>query len=89
MSVKLLNEHNMEFLSLTGDCRDSSESTLVKMSHCWKTNVTAQLVWKHNMEICKIVFFCLYQNLDFLESSASFMGFRIQFCFQVLTLEIE
>ena len=74
MSVKLLNEHNMEFLSLTGDCRDSSESTLVKMSHCWKTNVTAQLVWKHNMEICKIVFFCLYQNLDFFRVLSFFHG---------------
>ena len=30
MSVKLLTEHNLEFLSLTGDYRGSSESTLVK-----------------------------------------------------------
>ena len=43
MSVKLLNEQYLEFLSLKGDCTDSSESTLVKMPHCWKSHVTAQL----------------------------------------------
>ena len=30
MSVKLLTEHNLEFLSLKGGCTGSSESTLVK-----------------------------------------------------------
>ena len=34
MLVKLLTEHHMEFLSLKGGCRGSSESTLVKMLHC-------------------------------------------------------
>ena len=33
MSVKLLTEHNLEFLSLKGGCTGSSESTLVKMPH--------------------------------------------------------
>ena len=32
MIVKLLNEHHLEFLSLKGGCRGSSESTLVEMS---------------------------------------------------------
>ena len=41
MIVKLLTEHHLEFLSLTGGCRGSSESTLVKMLHCWKSHVTA------------------------------------------------
>ena len=40
MSVKLLNELNLEFLSLTGDCPGSSESTLVKMPDCWKSHAT-------------------------------------------------
>ena len=31
MSIKLLTEHHLEFLSLTGSYRGSSESTLVKM----------------------------------------------------------
>ena len=41
MSVELLTEHHLEFLSLTGGCTGSSESTLVKMPHCWKTHVAA------------------------------------------------
>ena len=44
MIVKLLTEHHMEFLSLNGGCIGSSESTLVKMSNCWKSHVTAQLL---------------------------------------------
>ena len=40
-SVKLLTEHNLEFLRLNGVCTGSSESTLVKMSHCWKSHVAA------------------------------------------------
>ena len=38
MIVKLLTEHHLEFLSLKGGCRGSSESTHVKMSHCWKSH---------------------------------------------------
>ena len=43
MIVKLLTEHHSEFLSLTGGCRGSSESTLVKMPNCWKSHVTTQM----------------------------------------------
>ena len=43
MSVKLLSEHHLEFLSLKRGCTGSSETTLVKMSHCWKSYVTVQL----------------------------------------------
>ena len=43
MIVKLLTEHHLEFLSLKRGCRGSSESVLVKMPHCWKSHVTAQL----------------------------------------------
>ena len=42
MTVKLLTEHNLEFLSLEGVCTGLTESTLVKMPHCWKSNVAAQ-----------------------------------------------
>ena len=52
MSVKLLTEHNMEFLSLKGCCIGSSESTLVKMPYCWKSHVTDQLAL-HDEEILK------------------------------------
>ena len=43
MSVKLLNELNLEFLSLKEGYRGSSESTLVQMPHCWNSHVTAHL----------------------------------------------
>ena len=45
MTVKLLTEHNLELLHSKGGCKDLSESTLVKMPHCWKSHVTAQLVY--------------------------------------------
>ena len=35
MIVKVLTEHHLEFLSLKGGCKGLSESTLVKMPHCW------------------------------------------------------
>ena len=40
MSVKLLNEHHLEFLSSKGGCIGSSESTLVKIPHCCESHVT-------------------------------------------------
>ena len=42
MIVKLLTEYHLEFLSLKGCCAGWSESTLVKMPHCWKPYATAQ-----------------------------------------------
>ena len=45
MSDKLLTEHHLEFLCLKGGCTGSSESTLVKMPHCWKSHVTAHLTF--------------------------------------------
>ena len=41
MSVKLLNEHSLEFLSLKGGCPSSSESIHDKIPHCWKSHVAA------------------------------------------------
>ena len=43
MTVKLLTAHHLEFLSLQGGCTGWSESTLVKMPHCWKSHAVAQL----------------------------------------------
>ena len=43
MIVKLLTEHNLEFLCLKGVCTGSSESSLVKVSHCWKSHVAAHI----------------------------------------------
>ena len=39
MIVKLLPEHHLEFLLLKGGCRGLSDSTLVKMPHCWESHV--------------------------------------------------
>ena len=50
MSVKLLTEQCLEILSLKGDCIGSSEATIVKMPHCWKSCVTAHYVYA--MAIC-------------------------------------
>ena len=44
MIVKLLTEHHLESLSLKGGCRGSSESTHVKMPHCWKSHALALMV---------------------------------------------
>ena len=43
MIVKVLSEHHLEFLSLTGGCTGSSESTLVKIPHCWQSHVMAHI----------------------------------------------
>ena len=43
MSVKLLTEHYLEFLNLKGGCTGSSESILVKIPHCLKSHVMAQI----------------------------------------------
>ena len=44
MNIELLTEHHLEFLSLKGGCRGSSESTHVKKSNCWKSHVAAQML---------------------------------------------
>ena len=43
MITKLLPERHLEFLRLKGGCTGPSVSTLVKMPHCWKSHVTAQI----------------------------------------------
>ena len=43
VTVKLLTEQYLGFLSLKGGCTGSPESTFVKMTLCWKSHVTAQI----------------------------------------------
>ena len=45
MTIKLLTEHNFEFLRLKAGCRGSSESTHVKMPHCWKSHALAHMMF--------------------------------------------
>ena len=40
MTVKLLAE---QLYSLFGDCTGLSESTLLKISHCWKSHATLKV----------------------------------------------
>ena len=44
MNIKLPTEHHLEFLSLIGGYIGSSESTIVKIPHCWKSHVTAKIL---------------------------------------------
>ena len=45
MTVQLLAEHHLEFLSLKRGCTGLSESTLVKMSNCWKSHAEANMFY--------------------------------------------
>ena len=44
MTVKLHTKHHLEFLRLKKGCTGLSESTLVKIAHCWKSRVTAYIL---------------------------------------------
>ena len=44
MIVKRLTEHHLEFVSLKGGCTGLSETTHVKMQHCWKSHALAQIL---------------------------------------------
>ena len=43
MTVKLLTKQHLEFLSLKGGCKGSSESFHVKMPHCWKSHAVPHI----------------------------------------------
>ena len=61
MIAKLLTEYHLEFLSLKGGCRGgSSESTLVKMSNCWKSHAAAQLLCVITRCVIKVLHCNLY-----------------------------
>ena len=67
MIVKLLTEHHLAFLSLKGGCTGSSESTLVKMSNCWKSRAGAH-----------IIVLLITQKIDFKACMCSYpMGFTL------------
>ena len=71
MIVKLLTERHLEFLSLKGGCRGSSESTLVKMSNCWKSHALAHIYMLKALRLVQLVsdtdlktFFAITINFD-------------------------
>ena len=55
MIVKLLNEHHLELLRLKGDYTGSPESTHVKMPHCWKSHVMAQMYYVWFTTACALI----------------------------------
>ena len=59
MTLKLLTEHHLEFLSLNGGCTGSSESIHVKMPHSWKSHVTAPMCIK----LCNFKFGCRFTSI--------------------------
>ena len=76
---KLLIEHLLEFLSLNGGCTGSSESTLVKMPHCWKSHVMAQIMkLYHTLHYTK---FLLHMFEKFPKILAKFYLFLAPFHF--------
>ena len=52
MIVKLLTEHHLAFLSLKGGCRGLSESTHIKMPHCWKSHAMSHFFYFFFLQDC-------------------------------------
>ena len=71
MIVKLLTEHHLKYLSLKGGCTGPSESTHVKMPHCWKSHALAICIGCRPNSACNIyirvhflkLIICLRQSL--------------------------
>ena len=94
MTVKLLMECNLEFLSLIRGCTGSSESIHVKMPHCWKSHVTAhlflvntcsQLVLTVRMKPARICLHIYYHHLPIISSKALINGFYRNFALNCIT----
>ena len=72
MIVKLLTENHLEFLSLKGGCRGSSESTHVIMPHCWTSHALAHIailityfysfVKKVNLALIRAILYLMIKN---------------------------
>ena len=61
MNIELLTEHSLGFLSLKGDCKGTSGSTLFKMPHCWKSHVAA-LMYLHKLHFSDFSTYIIYVN---------------------------
>ena len=73
MNIKPLNDHHLELLGLKIGCTGSSESTLVKMTHCWKSHVTAQYI---SSNLPRWALIALYLYISTTVSNLMFMLFR-------------
>ena len=81
MIVKLLTEHHLEFLNLKSGCTGSSESTLVKMPHCWKSHDMAHFSIADCSVLITINKFCILESFLFVDDDGSLqLGQNHQFC---------
>ena len=71
MSVELLTEQHLEFLSLKGGLTGLSESSLVKVQHCWKSHNVAQ------------IFITRIQNDYYMESFMTYCVFSVMQIFVI------
>ena len=62
----VLTEHCLEFLSLKGGCTGLSESTLVKIPHCWKSHIAAHLSTSYHFYHMKSTYSKCSKNLNTL-----------------------
>ena len=53
-TVKLLTKQHLGFLNFKGGCTGSSESTLVKMPHCWKSHVAVHMFSTELLKVKRI-----------------------------------
>ena len=83
MRVKLLTEHHLEFLILKGGCTGSSESTLVKIPHCWKSHVAAQIIlFQDNKHRHTLI---MSPDASYLEHQQRHEEEKLQHCISALT----
>ena len=54
INVQLLAEQHLGYLSFKGGCTGWSESTPVKMPHCWKSHVTAHIKIEFNCKVLSV-----------------------------------
>ena len=58
MTVGLLSDRHLEFLSLRGGCAGSAGSAFVRVPHCWKSHATAHMYVHYTIK-CDILVACL------------------------------
>ena len=66
MTVKLLTELHLELLTIKGSCTGSSESTLVRMPHFWKSRVAAQICLRLGLFFIHSILYAAATFLNFL-----------------------
>ena len=66
MTAKLQTEQHLEFLSLKGGYIGSSESMHVKMPHCWKSHVAAQIYFSVYIETLELTLLDSKLEIDLL-----------------------